>query len=81
MLRNNDRIKHTLIGAAAFGIIGMAGWTFIEVRDLPAVYPTRIEIKGHINELKHDINERLDRIEKKLDRLVFRGNSRHEGNP
>ena len=72
MSKNNDTVKRALTGVFAVGVLGMAGWAFIEVRDLPAAYPTRIEVREHMREFKHDINERLDRIEKKLDRLVFR---------
>ena len=71
--KKNDVVKRVLLGAAAFGIIGMAGWAFIEVRDLPAIYPTRAEVKADIAELKHDVSERLDRIEEKLDILILRG--------
>ena len=71
--KKNDVLKRVLLGAAAFGLIGMAGWTFVEVRDLPAVYPTRVEMKADMSALKHDVNERLDRIEKKLDILILRG--------
>ena len=71
--KKNDVVKRVLLGAAAFGIIGMAGWAFIEVRDLPATYPSRAEVKADMGALKHDVNERLDRIEKKLDILILQG--------
>lgn len=65
----------------AFIITGV-GWLFSEVRDLPACYPTKIEVRESVKGVRldlgnrldrehNDLNDRLKRIEDKLDMILM----------
>jgi len=59
-MKNNNQFKRTLITGIAVALIGVIGWIFVQVRDLPANYIPRGEIE-----------KRLERIENKLDQILF----------
>ncbi len=65
-------------------VMSVAGWAFVEIRDLPIDFVEakeftehKVDIKDRIREMKEDINRRQDRtdanqnrMETKIDKLV-----------
>lgn len=84
MKKHYTLIWRTLIGAVILGIMSVAAWAFVEIRDLPVDFVEtkefiehKTDIKDRIKEMKEDINKRQDRMvvqqdrmENKIDKLV-----------
>ncbi len=84
MKKHYTLIWRTIVATLVIAAMSVAGWAFIEIRDLPVDFVEakefiehKTDIKDRIREMKEDINRRQDRtdanqnrMETKIDRLV-----------
>ncbi|KKN56609.1 hypothetical protein LCGC14_0570210, partial [marine sediment metagenome] len=84
MKKHYTLIWRTMIATFIIAAMSVAGWAFVEIRDLPVDFVEakeftehKTDIKDRIKEMKDDINKRQDRMvvqqdrmETKIDKLV-----------
>jgi len=64
---NVTKVLRIIAGFLFTILIASVGWAFIQVRDLPSTYVTKLEL----SDTKKDLCDRLERIENKIDAILL----------